>query len=254
MENDRIKRLKLFEEFQNQNPNFFEQKKLENKYKKFDDYYSLCICPKGRNGGISNRLYEIFYGRRIYGIEEQLRSDLSTQKKQLTETGCTLAFGLNDHGYVAIMLYPGKTDYTSQIESCIFIKNYIHPKKLQNLNFLQKQWNYFNSYMEITSIDGNPTFTDKCRVFYLRRFKNKIVDDKYQEKPIVNSILTSLRYILNIGLSGFIIYLLTVLPNIKSNQKTLETNKEIELLKTEIKTLKKEILNLEKVNSIKKKE
>lgn len=233
----RLERILLFENFQNSELNFFEEKKENgDKYKKFDDYYSLCICPKGRNGGVSKRLYEVFYGRRIYEVEEQIRSDFSSQKKTLTETGCTLSFGLNDHGYVAVMLYPGKTDYTSQLETCIFIENYLHPKKLSKRKFLERQWRYLNSYMEITSIDGAPTIVDKIRVFYLRYFKNKIIDEKYLPKPIFSAFLTSLKFVVNIGLSGFLIYFITIFPNKKEDN--------IEFLKSENNELKIENVSL----------
>jgi len=252
MDNKRIERLKQFEDFQNKTPNFFEEKKVNGGiYKKFDDYYSFCVCPKGRNGGISKRLYEIFYGRRIYEIEEQIRSDFSTQTKQLTETGCTLSFGLNDHGYVAIILYPGKTDYTSQIETCIFIENYIHPKELSNNKFLERQWKYFNSYMETTSIDGNPNLLDKIRVFYLKNFKNKVVDGKYQDKPIVSALLTSLKFVMNIGLSGFLIYLLTVLPNINKSKNNELIKNEKDSLKNKNRILNNEIKYLKITDSLK---
>lgn len=234
MEDKRLERFKIFENFQNAKLNFFEQKKTnDKKYKKFDDYYSLCVSPKGRNGGISKRLYEVFYGRRIYDSQEQIRSDFSTEKKHLTETGCTLSFGLNDHGYVAIILYPGKTDYTSQIETCIFVKNSIHPKKLLSNKFLEKQWRYLNSYMETTSIDGNPKISDKIRVLYLKNFKNNVIEEKFQGKAINKAIVTTFKFILNIGLSGFLIYLFTVLPNIK-------TSRDSELIKIENEILKQE--------------
>lgn len=243
MIDNRIKRLKIFEEFQNAKPNYFEEKKeKETKYKKFNDYYSLCICPRGRNGGISKRLYEIFYGSRLYDKEEQIRSDFSTETKQLTETGCTLSFALNDHGYVAIILYPGKTDYTSPIETCIFIKNYMHPKHLIKSNFMERQWRYFNSYMEMTSIDGKATIFDKLRVFYLRNFKNKVIDGKYQTKPITTALLTSLKFIFNVGLSGFIIYLFTILPTINASRESRDEEKNS--LQFEIVNLKKAIKRL----------
>jgi hypothetical protein len=252
MENKRIERLNLFEKFQNSELNFFEGKKANNKtYKKFDNYYSLCIAPKGRNGGVSKRLYEVFYGRRIYDIQEQIRSDFSTETKQLTETGCTLSFCLNDHGYVAVILYPGKTDYTRQTESCIYIENYLHPKQLFNKTFLKKQWSYLNSYMETTSIDGNPRILDKIRVFYLRYFKNKVIDKIYQEKPIINALLTSLKFILNIGLSGFLIYVLTVLPNIKTFKEIDIIKNEKDNLKIENEILKKETKHLKELDSLK---
>ncbi|MNJ95304.1 hypothetical protein D3C87_130140 [compost metagenome] len=237
MHQERLKRIKQFTEFQNATSNFFEEKnKVDGPYKKFDDFYMLTVCPKGRNGGVYNRLYEVFYGARSYGEEMEETEDGPPIRKLLTETGCTLAFGLNDHGYIAVMLHPGKTKYTRQEESTIFIENYLDPTKLSNKRFLNRMWRFFNSYMEKTSVDGNPTRTDKLRVWYLRNFKNKIIDGKFVQRPI-NSWLKWLgNYILTVALSGSIIYLLTVKPW-KNNEN--ETNKiEIENLKIENKELK----------------
>ncbi|WP_313491950.1 MULTISPECIES: hypothetical protein [Sphingobacterium] len=250
MQQKRLNRLKYFEDFQNAEDNFFEQKKANlGKYQKFHDYNTLCVCPKGRNGGLSKRLYEVFYGARIYDSEMQVRSNLSTENKILSERGCTLAISLNDHGYVAVILHPAKTDYTEQIESCIFIENYLHPKKLSNPRYLETLWRFFNSYMEKTSIDGNPTLMDKWRVWYLRNFKNKVVNKKFLPIPFYSGLLSLGKYILTVGLSGFIIYVFTILPwrNSEDDKNKIDLDK----LRIENAALKAEKQYLNTIDSLK---
>ena len=225
----RYDRLKRFEEFQETVKPIFEQFKIEDeKYKKFDDTNSLCICPKGRAGNIDKRLTEIFYGARPFDIEEKIGANFQRETKTLTEYGTTLSFCLNDHGFVAIILYPSRTDNTKSIESAIFIKNYLHPKKLKSKYFLRRQWEFLNTYMERTSIDGNPTLKDKIICSYLRYCKNKVVDNKFQPKKVITHLTSSLRFMVTVGLSGFLIYIFTIIPN--KNDKVILT-KENEQLK-----------------------
>ncbi len=238
-----FERIRIFKEFQNSSESIFEEFKMEdNKYKKFDDYYILCICPKGRNGGISKRLFEVFYGNRIFDHEEKIRSDFSSEKKLLTEHGTTLSFCLNDHGYVAIILYPSGTDYTKSVESAIFVKNYVHPKKLKDKSFLKRQWTYLNSYMERTSIDGYPTLKEKLICSYLRYNKNLVIDNKFQSKKIISHLVNCLRFVLTVGLSGFLILLFNVLLSKTDNSISIKENVQLNQINTSL----KELINIQK--------
>jgi hypothetical protein len=228
---NRHDRAKLFEVFQNSGKAIFDKfKEEDNNHKKFDDYYSLCICPKGRNGGIDNRQFEVFYGNRIFDTKKKIKSDLSIEEKFIMEHGTILSFQLNDHGYVAIMLFPSETKYTKALENAIFVANYIHPSKLKNELFLKKCWNYLNSYMEYTSIDGCPSMKDKIRHFYLRYFKNLVINDKCQPTIIKTWIVSVLKYAFTVGLSGFLIFIFTVLP--KSNNN--ETKKQLDNIQSSL--------------------
>jgi hypothetical protein len=229
-------RAKIFEEFKNSSKVIFEKfKETDSKHRKFDDYYSLCICPKGRDGGINNRLFEVFYGNRIFDIETKIKSDFNVEKKHVLEHGTTLAFYLNDRGYVAIILHPSGTKYTNSEETAVFVENYVHPKKLQNKSFLRKYWRYLNSYMEYTSIDGCPSIEDKFRYYYLKYCKNLVINDKYQQTKIRSGFFNILKYTLTVGLSGFLIFLFTIFPNkndksifIKANEQLNEMNINLE--------------------------
>ncbi|MDR1198959.1 MAG: hypothetical protein LBK94_08140 [Prevotellaceae bacterium] len=241
----RYDRAKLFETFQATGQSVFEKFKNEdNNYQKFHDYYSLCICPKGRMGGVDNRKFEVFYGNRIFDLKKKIKSDLSVEDEFLTEHGTILSFQLNDHGYVAIMLFPSRTEYTKAQESAIFVDNYIHPYKLNEL-FLKKYWNYLNSYMEYTSIDGCPTTIDKIRHIYLKYFKNLVIDGKYHQKKITTWLLSAVKYAFTVGLSGFLIFIFTILP--KMNDK--ETNKQLNSIQSDLEEIIKNQKNqIEKIS------
>ncbi|MDR1729101.1 MAG: hypothetical protein LBR52_00345 [Prevotellaceae bacterium] len=251
MKENRFDRAKLFEEFQKNGKSIFEKFKADDKkHKRFDDYYSLCICPKGRNGGIDNRIFEVFYGGRIFDLEKKIKADLRVEEKYVMEYGTTLSFNLNDHGYIAIILYPSGTERTKALETAIFVENHIHPDKLMDEAFLKKQWNWLNSYMECTSIDGCPSLMEKIRYYYLKYCKNLVIDGKFQRRKIVTHSLQILKFAFTVGLSGFLIFLFTIFPNRGENEEIKqikETNTNLkELIETQ--TLIK--MKLDSIHSI----
>lgn len=245
----RLDRIRLFKEFQTSKieATFNKFKADDKKYNKLDDIYMLNVCPKGRNGAVDKRIAEVFYGASLYDEKTTITKDLRTNKEFLFEKGATLAFHLNDHGYVAIMLHPSSTPYTKSIESTIFVEDYIHPKRLKDTLFLKKQWNYLNSYMECTSIDGSPSLIDKYRYWKLRHFKSYSVGGNYQRSKFYNFGQDVFKWVLTVGLSGLLIYFFTVFPNNSTSDEYMkEQNKELK----EIKVLLQEYLNTQKSNLI----
>ena len=245
----RLDRVRLFQEFQTSKIEavFKKFKADDQKYNKLDDIYMLCVCPKGRNGAVNNRIAEVFYGASSYDEKITITKDLNTNKEFLVENGATLAFHLNDHGYVAIILHPSSTPYTKSIESAIFVEDYIHPKKLNDISFLKKQWNYLNSYMECTSIDGSPSLFDKYRCWKLRNFKSYSVGSDYQKSKLYSFSQEVFKWVLTVGLSGLLIYIFTVFPNNNTSDEYIKKqNKELE----EIKVLLQEYTNIQKTNLI----
>lgn len=240
----RIERVKLFEEFNSKIiKDVFEKfKSQDSSHKKFDDLYMLCICPKGRNGGINNRIAEVFYGSRPYDRTRSIKADFTDSTKTLYESGTTMAFHLNDHGYVAIMLHPSATEYTKSFESTIFVEDYIHPKKLMDESFLERQWKFLNSYMECTSIEGNPTWKDRLRTSYLRNFKNFVQDEKYTSSKISNYVKNLFDWVFKVGLSGLIIYFLTVLPLNNKQNNSVNNCDSIKIELIEIRTTLQDII------------
>lgn len=245
----RLDRVRLFQEFQTSKIEitFKKFKADDKKYNKLDDIYMLSVCPKGRNGAVDNRIAEVFYGARPYDRKTTITKDLETKKELLIEKGATLAFHLNDHGYVTIMLHPSSTPYTKSIESAIFVEDYIHPKKLNDILFLKKQWNYLNSYMECTSIDGSPSLIDKYRCWKLRHFKSYSVGSNYQKSKLNSFSQDVSKWVFTVGLSGLLIYFFTVFPNNSTSDEYMKKqNKELE----EIKVLLQEYTNTQKTNLI----
>lgn len=237
----RFERVTLFEQFNTDSflKNTFEKfKSMSDKYQKFDDYHMLCVCPKGRNGGVDKRIAEVFYGACPYDSTTKINGHFDAKTETLREYGTTLAFHLNDHGYIAIMLHPSRTEYTKSFESTIFVENYIHPKKLLSESFLKRQWFFFNSYMECTSIEGNPDWMDKLRVFYLRNFKNYVIDQKYENSKIWNYTKGVFDWVFKVGLSGLLIYFLTVFPSINNKIENIQTVNS-DTIKIELKEIRK---------------
>jgi len=199
---------------------------------KFQNIYMLNICPGSRAGGTNNRIVEVFWGNRPFETITQGRS-----WKALTEFGATLLYERDDNGFVIISIYPAYTDSRKQLESIITLEIWLDPIKLKDKSFLKKNWNDLMAYMECTSLDGNPTFFQRQRISYLRTFKNLVIDNKWI--PTRFSVFTKevLKYVLTVGLSGFIIYLVTLLnqPMNEKTEKQLEkVNKNLEKVSTQL--------------------
>jgi hypothetical protein len=64
--------------------------------------------------------------------------------------------------------------------------------------------------MEATCIDGLPNIKHKIRVFYLRNFKRYVVGSVEQSSKALNLVKDLSKYVLTIGLSGFLILLITM--------------------------------------------
>lgn len=177
----------------------------------FDDKYTFNICPGGRYGGNSNIILEYFYGNRPYeGIRDMGAKGFV--RKLLVEHGVTVLYQRDDRGYISCLLYPAGSENLSQIEDFIFLDIQISPEKLTK-KMLKKHFKYFMSYMHTTSLDGNPSWIDKLRVFWIK-FNNPIAIDKKIHRPLRNKIfLDILKYALTVGLSGFILLLLQLFLN-----------------------------------------
>lgn len=235
----RKKREETFGEFSSTVTKVFKKFEKEDKvHKRFSDNCMLSICPGGRTGGLNKRMVEIFYGFRTLRVDKRAKGfDVETQR--VDETGVTLQFQMNDHGYVAVMLYPATTTYTKPIETVIFVENYLDPQKLLDEVYLRKLWGYFTSYMEYTSVDGYPTRIERYRCYYLRHFKNLVVDGKYLPTKFSVYLKSLGNYILTVGLSGFIIFLFTILPqNCSDKSNEIEHIKELKLIREDVSQMK----------------
>lgn len=233
MKRTRQEKTKDFDNFYNNSKETFE--KLRNQdinAEKFQREYMLCVCPGSRAGGTDKRMVEVFWGSRPYEFETQGKS-----WKTLSENGATLLFYRNDTGDITISIFPAYTDFRKPIETSITLYSWLDPKSLNNQKFVTSLWNDFMSYMEYTSLDGKPSFRQKIRISYLRNFKPLIIDNKWYPTKFSDFYKDILKWILTVGLSGFVFYVVTLLN--KPKETNIEniikpTNKQIEKISTQI--------------------
>ena len=227
MKDKRLQKIKYFEFFYDNSKTVFTDLGVSNKRVEFfQNEYMLCICPGSRAGGNEKRIVEIFWGARPYEFETKGKN-----WKSLTETGATLFFYRNDTGDVTVSLYPAKTDFRKPIEDYITLHEWLDPKRLNDKNFIQSLWNDFVAYMESTSLDGKPTFSQQFRVWYLRHFKHLVINQKWEPKTkFATFYQDTLKWIFTVVVSGILI-------NVASTILTETTETEI-LLKDVNKNLK----------------
>lgn len=212
-QNTRINRIESFKQFADTVKNTFETLKKESpEHKVFDDMYMLTICPRGRNGGINEKLCEVFYGSSPYDQEVSIGDNLQVKYRNLFETGASLIFDLLDDGYVLVTLYLPYTERMKPLISGVILDSHINPQDLTNKK-LKSYWNKLNLSMVMYSLSGTPTWIQRFRWFVWISFKQTISDRVLQEKAFCKWGKSLMEYVLTVGLSGFLIYILTILPS-----------------------------------------
>jgi hypothetical protein len=233
MARTRQERRNDFDEFYNSaKDTFISFRDEDTRAEKFERIYMLSVCPGSRAGGNNNRIVEVFWGSRPFETITQGNS-----WKSLTEYGATLLFERDDSGYVIISIYPAGTDNKKPIESSISLKIWIDPIKLKDKSFLKSRWNDFMAYMEYTSLDGNPTIWQRLKISYLRNFKHLVVDKKWQPTKFSEFSKDVLKWILTVGLSGVIIYFVTLF----TQPKTTETEIQLKEVNVNLESVSKEL-------------
>lgn len=240
MRDKRLRKISDFNKFYTNCTSIFNNFNNENnnRIKRLQDLYMLTICPGSRAGGNENRIIEVFWGSRIYDSKTN-----GIRSKFLIEEGATLLFFRNDTGDITISLYPSKTEFRKPIEDSISLHEWIDPKKLNDEKFIRSLWNDFISYMEVTSIDGNPTPCQRLRVHYLRYFKHLVIDNKYINTKFSIDIKQIFKWVFTVGISGCIIYLFTLVLQPSSD----ETNKHLEKISHQLESI---IYSNEKLKTI----
>lgn len=202
----RADRISDFEKFQESVEVIFKkQQKTNPDYLSLEDYYGFSICPRGRAGGINSRLIEVFYGNRPYDKEKTVEADFKIVHHLLSESGAELSMLRDDWGYVCIQLFPAKTKYGKQKEDSIILHSHMDPKRLLRPRFQKKLLQKLNSYMSVTCLEGKPTICDRVRVAFIRLNKHLVIDETVQTILIVKWLGEVLKFVLTVGLSGFLL-------------------------------------------------
>ncbi len=207
--NSRNQRNSDFDNFKNNAKGIFEafaEKDPSNE--RLHNLFSLCICPGGRDGGLNDKEVEVFYGNRPIGKKTQVSNNFQTITRLETAHGATLAYFRTDNGHVICNLYPAKSENQKPLEEVILLDYIKSPSTLTKK--AKSHWDMFISYMEVTCIDGEPSLIQKLRVFYLKNFKQCVINKTLQEKRVTNLFKEVSKYVLTIGLSGFLILVFTL--------------------------------------------
>jgi len=207
--NSRNQRNSDFDNFKNNAKDIFEAfAEKDRSNERLHNLFSLCICPGGRDGGLNDKEVEVFYGNRPIGKKTQASNNFQTITRLETAHGATLAYFRTDDGHVICNLYPAKSENQKPLEEVILLDYIKSPSTLTKK--AESHWDMFISYMEVTCIDGEPSLIQKLRVFYLKNFKQCVVNKTLQEKRVTNLFKEVSKYVLTIGLSGFLILVFTL--------------------------------------------
>ena len=225
--NNRLKRIEDFKKFYNDSKNFFNDiAENDHSHKHLDDLFSLCICPGGRMGGVNEKTIEVFYGARPIGKNTTIGPNFQKNTKLETEDGAMLRYYLTDAGNVVCSLFPAKSENRRPHEDFIIIEFLKSPSKLWKR--AKSHWKFFISYMEVTCLDGSPDFFQRLRVFYIRSFKRYIIDNIAQTRKFAVLIKEVSKYVLTIGLSGFLILIITLVKDNVEPTQNIDQFKELQ--------------------------
>lgn len=215
----RFNRYEQFNDFAEHAEHVFKQFLKETpSAKRFDDFFMLNVW-NDKNHPKNNVTYvNVAFGSRPLTVSHHNKGFSST-----VEEGARLTFYRMETGQVTITLYPAKTESRKPLEDAIVLSECIDPKDLSDDKKLKKYWKYLVSYMECTTIDGNPTFSQKRRISRLRYVKHLIINNVYQPTTKRAERWQDIKkFILTVGLSGFLFYIIQFCYNLINPDTTQE--------------------------------
>ncbi len=232
MSSYRIQRIKAFKDFCDSGKKLFgDLASADHSHPRLNDLFSLCICPGGRRGGLDDKQFEVFYGNRPIGGTTSIGQNFQTQTKVDIAHGASLQYMRTDDGRVLCILNPAKSENLRCQEEGIILEMVKDPAALSSK--AQHHWKSFIAYMESTCIDGNPTILHRLRTYWLRNFHSLIFKDSTNPPRAKQFGATLLKYILTVGLSGFLILVITwAREGIRDSGKEREGVRLLEELET----------------------
>lgn len=205
---DRENRYAAFDQFREGSKDLFDAYAQYTKSSmRLDNLYSFCVTPGGRFGGMNKKIVEVFYGNRPFDLITEIGSNFQTIKKFETAHGATLSYERTDDGQVLCGLSPAASENFHHPEDFILLDMVKNPAELERKS--KRHWRMFQAYMESTCLDGRPSFFQKVLVFYLRNFKEYVVNKTIQKRRATVVFREIAKYTATVGLSGFIILIVT---------------------------------------------
>lgn len=224
----RQEKYKDFQEFKKQSEN--DYKSIITGVKKYPDLnnlYGFYVAPGGRNGGIDDRLVDVFYGHRPIGVKRYIGSNLQIQDKTEIENGCQISFHHLINGKTFVTLYPCNSETFKFAEDFIILDFINNPKKLCKKRIQKKYCKFLNSYMAVTCSENLATPFDRLIVFYLRSFKQLCIKNTVQRSKFFKILKKVLTIVFTVGFSGFCLAFIPFFSNSKQLNELTNEVKEI---------------------------
>ncbi len=190
-------------------PWFWEIAKQDPRHEFLASTYGFHVLPGGREGVDGRQLLEVSYGQRptdqIAGMRPQSEQGGSSpvpRGRLATEAGAGLRYQKTDHGTVLCLLEPARSQGFERPESLIVLARIKEPRNLTGKPILERHWRSLISYFEFSSIDGDPSISDRIRVWWLLFTKPLVIDGKAQQPRIIQVGGQILKWVVTIGLAG----------------------------------------------------
>lgn len=181
----------------------------------FDAMYSLRVTPGGARGGLDRRLVEVFYGNRpIEAVTEFVTREgrePRLQERLLAEHGACLFYQHMDSGIVLAGLRPAGSEGFRRREEMIPLEWIRGTHALTGPGTLERHWRAFVSYMEYTSLEGEPTLGDRLRVWWMLFVRPTVVKGEHATALCWRAGAVAARFALTVGLSGFLLAIVQAL-------------------------------------------
>lgn len=224
----RQEKYKGFQEFIKQSENDYKSIIAGlKKYPDLNNLYGFYVAPGGRNGGINDRLVDVFYGHRPIGIKRYIDSNFQIQDKTEIENGCQISFHHLINGKTFVTLYPCNSDTYKFAEGFIVLDYLSNPRKLLKKRIQKKYCKFLNAYMAVTCSESLATLFDRLTVFYLRNFKQLFINNAVQRSKFFKIIKKALTIIFTVGFSGFCLAFIPFFSNSKQFNELTNEVKEI---------------------------
>ena len=207
----RVDRYKEFEKALAESKQLFEKEcKRLSELSYFEKFYGFCVCPGGSQGGLNEKLLEVFFGHKpfeFYKDKPFLTPGGSLQRRTgcYTESGARLLYNRLDNGNVLCTLYPAETEDMRWGAEDFILIGIGSPSNLRRPRTVRRHLRWLGAYMSVTSLDGSPTFRQRLTVLWLRYFHRYKQDEKICFARLWASVRWVGSWVATVGLSGVLI-------------------------------------------------
>lgn len=194
----RSRRYDDFKNFSEQSETLFEKiAEADDDLRYLHALYTFYVSPGGPMGGSRPRAVEVFFGKRAYDSESS-----ATAHRFLIESGARLSYERTDSGAVLCLLAPATSENTKRTEKMFLLEVIKNPSHLLIERTLKRHLAYLTSCMAVTSLDGDPTISQRLRYAWLWSVKSFVKEQKLKKARYSREARRIGRWVATIALSG----------------------------------------------------